>query len=87
MAAMFVVGVSIGTWLGGSGDLATVAAADTRPRAAAGEPRLLLDQSLEQFGRKAGTPGRANALGAEPESRANADSAPKRSQQARLKSN
>jgi hypothetical protein len=86
MAAMFLIGLSLGTWMGNSGDTTAVAAGDNRPRAVSGETRLLMDQSFEQFGRRAGTPGRASASPPEPATRPESGSEPKRGQQARVKS-
>ena len=87
MAAIFVVGVTLGAWMGGGTDTNAIAATDTRPRAVSGETRLLMDQSFEQFGRRVGAQGRTTASPAESPPRPEGANAPKRSQQARLKSN
>ena len=83
---MFVIGLSLGTWMGGSGDASGIATADKRPRAVSGETRLLMDQSFEQFGRRVGTQGRATASPSDSAPRPDGANAPKRNQQARAKS-
>jgi len=83
---MFVIGITVGAWMGSGADTNAVAAADKRPRAASGETRLLMDQSLEQFGRRVGTQGRATASPVESTPRPSGSNAPKRSQQAPVKS-
>ena len=83
---MFVIGLSLGTWIGGGTDASAIATADKRPRAASGETRLLMDQSFEQFGRRIGAQGRAGASPGGSPRRPEGTTAPKGSQQARAKS-
>ena len=86
MAAVFVIGVTVGAWMGGGADANAIATADKRPRAMSGETRLLMDQSFEQFGRRVGNQGRATASPTESPPRPDGANAPKRSQQVRVKS-
>ena len=79
MAAMLVIGVAVGTWMGESGVYSWMTvAADERPRPPAGEARLLMDQSIDQFSRKLQTPERAKSPASQP-TRTNAP-APSRAQ-------
>jgi hypothetical protein len=87
LAATFVIGLSLGAWIGGGSDASAIAAADKRPRAVSGETRLLMDQSFEQFARRVGGQGRASASPGNSPPRREGNTAPKRSEQARVKSN
>jgi hypothetical protein len=56
-----MLGVGVGTWIGSSADYAALVASDERPRPPTGEARLIMDQGLEQFGRRLPTSERATA--------------------------
>jgi hypothetical protein len=68
MAAIFAIGLSLGTWMGSNGELPRAPSADSRPRALAGETRLIVDQSFEQFASRLSKQGRASAPPPDPAS-------------------
>jgi hypothetical protein len=69
-AAALFIGVGVGAWMSSTDAWREVSAAsdDARPGGPVGETRLRMDRSLEQFGRRTGTPerGKTSASSASP---------------------
>jgi hypothetical protein len=77
--------VGVGTWIGSGEDVSAVAATDQRPRAPAGEPRLIMDDRLDQFSERVAARARAGASPARSGDPAPASTPPKRNPQSNTK--